>query len=154
MDDLGADGVVHLAVRVGDEHGIQTWWQLGVGWGTQHGPDVRQPLTLQPPPSGLEHDGLNVLGVDEAVGPDAAREPGREPATGNSELCNDVAFGDLERVHDQVGLLPLIAVRGLEQSKRARWKEPAAPSCGGTRAWRRQARLPRRAGLRQQGRPR
>ena len=39
----------------------------------------------------------------------------REPAAAGAEIGDDRAVGDLQRVHDQIGLLPLIAIGRFEQ---------------------------------------
>ncbi len=58
---------------------------------------------------------LDVLGVDAPVRADALGEPQREPAAGGAELGDLRAFSDADRVHDLIGLLPLIAIGRLEQ---------------------------------------
>ena len=71
----------------------------------------------------FEHQRLDVLGVDKAGLSDATRQTDREPAAARAEIGDHRPFGELERVHDLFGLLPLIAVGALEQAQVERWEE-------------------------------
>jgi len=63
----------------------------------------------------VEHRALDVLGVDAPVGADALGQLQREPAAGGAEFGDLRSLRDPERVHDLIGLLPLLAVRRFEQ---------------------------------------
>ena len=58
---------------------------------------------------------LDVLGVDDAVGPDPSRQMHREPSACRADFGNRRSLRDPQRVHDLIGFLPLVAVGGLEQ---------------------------------------
>ena len=111
--------IVHFAIRVDDEHGVERRGrQLGIGRRAMDRPDdIRQVFALGAPPDGLEHDGLNVLGVDHAVLFDSPRELHREPPACGSKLRDRGTFGDLQRIHDLMRLLPLVAIGSVEQAQ-------------------------------------
>jgi hypothetical protein len=88
-----------------------------IGGRAEHGADVTQVLALDAASDRLDHLPLNVLGVDDAVRADSAREVHREPAACCADLRDDGALGDEERVHDLIRLLPLLAIGRFEESQ-------------------------------------
>jgi len=106
------------------QHGVQTNRQLRIRCGTEHGPDVAQPFALHPLRQHLHHRPLNVFGVDDAVRPDAARQLHGEPAAAGAQIGDDIAFADLEGVHNQVRLLPLLAIGRLQEAEIGRREQP------------------------------
>ena len=106
-----------LVVRVHDQHGIE-----GVGWEARirrlavHIQHVAEAFTQDAAPDRREHLRLDVFRVDLAVGPDAPGQTHREPAASRAHVGHDRAVPDAQRVHDQVGLLPRVAVRSFELS--------------------------------------
>src|SRR5262249_14919087 len=52
---------------------------------------------------------------DEPVRSDPPREAQREPSARGAELGHHSTFGNADRVHDLLRLLPLVAIRRLEQ---------------------------------------
>ena len=110
-------GIVNLPIGIGDEHRIDAAREVRVGFSAEHRSHVAQILPLSPPLDRIDHRRLDIFRVDEPVRPDTAGEPDREPAAGSADLGDHRAVGDVQRVHDLIGLLPLIAIRRLEESE-------------------------------------
>ena len=64
-----------------------------------------------------------------AVRSDPAREPRREPAATGADVGDRRAFGDVQRIHHLIRLLPGFAIRRLEQADVLR-REEAGPARG------------------------
>ena len=86
---------------------------------------VLQPFARDAAANRFEHLPLDVLRVDDAVGPDAARQLNREPAGAGADVGDRRAVRDPQRVHDLVGLLPRVAIGPFEQAEILRRKQPA-----------------------------
>ena len=78
---------------------------------------LREAFVLQSPVDRLDHLRLNVLRVHQAVRSHAPRQANREPAAAGAEIRDHGAVGDAERVHDQIGLVPLVAIGRFEQAE-------------------------------------
>jgi hypothetical protein len=98
--------IVHLVIRIDDQHGVDARRQSRVARRPEHGTHVLQPFALYAAPNRLDHLRLNVLGKDEPVRPDSVREVDREPPIPGGDIGNDGAFGDEQRIHDLIRLLP------------------------------------------------
>jgi hypothetical protein len=66
----------------------------------------------------------DILGVNHAVWADTLRQPDREPAAAGPDVRHARALGNAEPVHHLIGLLPVVAIRPLEQSEFFGCKEP------------------------------
>src|SRR5260221_8966130 len=119
-------GFVHLVKRVDDDSGVDTGGQPRIGRRAEHRPHVGKILALNALADRLEHLALNVLGVNDAVRPDATSEAQREPSARGAELRDGRSVGDAEFIHDQFGLVPLIAIGRLEEAQ-IFWVEEFAP---------------------------
>ena len=113
-------------IGVDDQDRIEAARQLRIGGRAEHRHDVAQPFVLHAAADRFDHQRLDVFGVDHAVRSDAPREPDREPAAAGAEVGDDRAVGDLQRIHDQIRLLPLVAVGRFEQAEILR-RETARP---------------------------
>ncbi len=109
--------IVNLAVRIGDEHCIETARQVRVGFAAEDCSHVAQILPLRAPFDRVDHRRLDIFRVDEPVRPNAPRQPHREPTACRADLGDDRSVGDVQRVHDLIGLLPLIAIGCFEQTE-------------------------------------
>jgi hypothetical protein len=117
--------IFHFTIHVCDEHGVEAGRQVRVGGGPEHRADVPQVLALHAAGDRFDHLPLNVLGIDDAVRADAAREVHREPAPGRADFRDDGALGDEERVHDLIRLLPLLAIGRFEEPQVERIEQVA-----------------------------
>ena len=93
---FGRARVVHLAVAERDEDGVEL---RAAAWiGSAHGQrplDPREILTRRAPgPMNSTITDLHVLGADDAVRPDAARQPNREPSAARAELADRRTVSD------------------------------------------------------------
>ena len=111
--------VVHLVIGVDDQHGVEcrrgSCGSVGV-------PEHRSARCCSPSRCTRRLIASIICGwmssaYTSAVRPDAAREPDREPAAAGAEVGDDRAVGDAERVHDLIGLLPLLAIGRFEQAE-------------------------------------
>ena len=135
---LGMSGIVHLMVRIDDERCVEAVGQARVECGTEHGMDVLQVLSLNTSRDGFDHLRLDVLGEDQAVRPHAAGQMAGEIPTSRTEVRDDCAVGDANDIHDEVGLLPRVTIRCVEQTEIERRKEAAVlPGPEGARGLRR-----------------
>ena len=87
------------------------------------GTTFRSSFTLNPARDGFDHLGLHVFRIHTAVGSDPAREPDCEPAAAGAEIGDDAAVANLQRVHDAIGLLPVLAIRPFERTELRRRKQ-------------------------------
>jgi hypothetical protein len=117
------DRIVNLAVRVGDQHRIEAGRKVRVRFAAEHRPHVAEVLPLRAPFDRIDHGWLDVLGVHEPVRADAACEPDGEPAARRANFGDDRAVGDVQRVHDLIRLLPLVAVGRFEKTEVERSEE-------------------------------
>jgi hypothetical protein len=115
--------IFDFAIRVGDEDGIDAARQVRIGFAAEHGPHVPQVFALGPAFDRVDHRRLDVFGVNEAVGADAAREANREPAAGRADFRDDRSVRDVQHVHDLIGLLPLITIRRFQEPQVHRREE-------------------------------
>src|SRR5262245_55001222 len=72
---------------------------------------------LHPPVDCFNHLWLDVFCVDEPVWSDPPGQSDFEPAAACAEIGDDRAVCDPERVHDLVGLVPLVAIGRFKQPK-------------------------------------
>ena len=72
----------------------------------------------------FQHLELHVFRVHDATRSDAARQLEREPPASGTEVGNGRAVGDQQRVENQFGLLPLLAVGRFDQAEILRREEP------------------------------
>jgi len=114
-DLLRVRRLVHLVKRVGDDYGIDARRQPRIGRRAEDRTNVEQVLTLHALADRFEHLSLHVFGIDDAVGPDATREPQGEPAAGGAQFGGRRSVRNAEAVHDQLGLVPLRAIGSLEE---------------------------------------
>ena len=94
----------------------------------EHGDDVGVALALHAALDGLDHQSLHIDRVHSAVRADAPREPDREPSAARSEVGDDGAFRDVQRIHHLIGLLPRLAIGRFEQSEILRSEQPRLAS--------------------------
>ena len=111
------DGIGKLRVGVDDEHGLQAGFEACVRGRPEHGRDVAQLLAFDAAADRFDHLRLDVFGEHPAVRPDPARQADREPAAARADVGDAGAVRDLQQVHDAVRLLPLVAIRRLEQDE-------------------------------------
>src|SRR5204863_9168725 len=97
---------------------------------------------LDAAPDRFEYFFLDVFRVDHAVLIQAMREPDGEPAAACADFADERAVGNLQRVHDLIRLLPLLAIGAFEDSQVQR-REQAAAFLGG---WGREGRKGREGG--------
>ena len=133
LDDLRARRFIHLAIRVHDQHRIETRRQPWIRRRAEHRTHVGQRFLLHAAVGCFDHLRLDVLRVDESVRPDAARQPDGEPAAAGAKIGHDRAVGNPERVHDQVRLAPVVPIRRGQQSEILRREQPSLTTvcCGG-----------------------
>ena len=104
-------------VRVDDDGGVESFRQPRIARRAEDGTDVRQVFHLHPLADDLQHRRLDVFGVHDAVRSDAPRDVEREPGAARPQIGDDRSVRDAERIHDLLGLLPLIAIGGVEQAE-------------------------------------
>jgi hypothetical protein len=115
---------IDLRVRVDHQHRVKSFGQLGIARASEDRLHVAQALTRNPPLDRADHRRLDILGEDDAIWPNASRQPDREPSATGTDIGHASAVEDLELVHDPLGLLPFVSIRTLEEPELFGWKQP------------------------------
>ncbi len=125
------DAVFHFLIGVNDDDGIQSrHWKIGVASFTESGLHVLQSFALDASLDRLEHLALDVLRVDDAVRTNASGQMNREPPRARPDVSHLRSIGDVEDVHDLLGLLPGCTVRAFEESEIDRREQATIALCG------------------------
>src|SRR5262249_14208858 len=119
--------ILNLVVGVHDEDGVQRKVpQPWVDRRSKDRPDVVQAFARRAPFDRVDHLPLDVLGIDDSVRADLAREPYRNPSASGAQVGDRAAVADAERVHDLIWPLPGVTVWPFELTEILRTKQPGA----------------------------
>src|SRR5262249_35838049 len=83
--------------------------QAGIVGRSRDDLDVAETLVARTRSQVVDHVGVDVDGVDDAVRADDLREPEREVPAARADVGDALAFADADRLEDAVGLLPAVA---------------------------------------------
>jgi len=122
------DGLLHFMERVDDEDRVQrAGGETRVGRCAPDGANVLQPFFLHATLMASIISRWMSSAYTDAVRPDAPGETDGEPAASGTEVGDDSAVGDAERIHDLIGFLPGVAIRCLEQAEVRRQEQTPVP---------------------------